>query len=119
MILKEATEEDLSDPSMMLAAVEASKSSLRFQLGAVIKCGKMKVAAYNKNKTHPRYGSGRYKNLHAEGYCILKAIKLNLDLSRCTLYVYRANGRISKPCPDCEELIRKSGIKKVIYTNFG
>jgi cytidine deaminase len=117
MILKEATEEDLSDPSMLLAAVEASKSSLRFQLGAVIKCGKMRVAAYNKNKTHRTFGCGRFQSLHAESYCILKAIKHGMDLSASTLYVYRMHGLNSKPCKDCQTLIKRFRIKKVIYTN--
>lgn len=117
MILKEATEDDLSDPTMLLAAKVASKSALRFQLGAVIKYGKMRVSAYNINKTHRTFGCGRYQSLHAESYCILKAIKRGVDLSRSTLYVYRMHGLNSKPCKDCQSLIKRFRIKKVVYTN--
>lgn len=116
-MMREATEEDLSDPTMLLAAREASKSSLRFQLGAVIKSGKTRVCAYNVNKTHAKYGAGRYQTLHAESHCILKAIKRGIDLSSSTLYVYRMHGLNSRPCEDCQALIKRFRIKKVIYTN--
>ena len=117
MILQEATPADLSDPTMLLAAREANKSSLRFQLGAVIKCGKMKVSAYNINKTHRTFGCGRYQTLHAESYCILKAIKRGIDLSSSVLYVFRMHGLNSRPCKDCQTLIKRFRIRKVIYTN--
>jgi len=117
MIFQEATLADLSDPTMVLAAREANKSSLRFQLGAVIKCGKMKVSAYNINKTHRTFGCGRYQTLHAESYCILKAIKRGIDLSSSVLYVFRMHGLNSRPCKDCQTLIKRFRIKKVIYTN--
>ena len=42
MLLQEATEEDLSDPCMLLAKSHAEMSGLRFKLGAVIKYGKTK-----------------------------------------------------------------------------
>jgi cytidine deaminase len=117
MILQEATSDDLSDPCMLLAKSEAHKSDLRFKLGAVIKYGKAKISAYNVNKTHSTFGCGRYRSLHAESYCILRAIKRGVDLSRSVLYVYRAHGLMAKPCHDCEALIRRFRIKKVIYTN--
>ena len=47
MLLQEATQDDLSDPCMLLAKSEANKSDLRFKLGAVIKYGKTKISAYN------------------------------------------------------------------------
>lgn len=118
-MMREATEEDLSDPTMLLAAREASKSSLRFQLGAVIKRGKSRVCAYNVNKTHPKFGAGRYKTLHAESHCILKAVRMGIDLSKCDMYIYRLSGLNCKPCPDCQRMIKKYKIRKVIYTNFG
>lgn len=117
MLLQEATEEDLSHPTMLLAAKEATKSPLRFQLGAAIKQGKNRVCAYNVNKTHASFGCGRYSTLHAESYCILKAIKRGIDLSSSTLYVYRMHGLNSRPCEDCQALIKRFRIKKVIYTN--
>ena len=45
MLLQEATQDDLSDPCMLLAKSEANKSDLRFKLGAVIKYGKTKISA--------------------------------------------------------------------------
>jgi len=117
MILQEATDNDLSDPSMLLAAKEAEKSNLRFKLGAVIKYGKSRISAYNVNKTHASFGCGRYQSLHAESYCILRAVRLGIDISGCDMYVYRSGGLNSRPCPDCQKIIRKYNIKRVIYTN--
>lgn len=115
MILQET--DDLSDPCMLLAAKTAEKSQLRFQLGAVIKYGKTRICAYNINKTHRTFGCGRYQSLHAESNCILKAIKRGVDLSRSVLYVYRMHGLNARPCKDCQTLIKRFRIKKVIYTN--
>lgn len=105
------------DSSMLLAAKTSESSKVRFQLGAVIKYGKSKVAAYNSSKTHSSFGCGRYRSLHAESYCILKALKNGFDLSRSVLYVYRSQGLNCKPCKDCEALIKRFRIKKVYYTN--
>lgn len=118
MILQEASIEDLSDSYMALAKSQSEQSSLRFKLGAVIKIGKKsRVSAYNVHKTHGKLGSGRYNSLHAETHAILKAKKQGMDLKGATLYVYREGGLNSKPCPDCQRIIKQHGIKKVIYTN--
>jgi deoxycytidylate deaminase len=101
---------------MLLAKSEANKSDLRFKLGAVIKYGKTKISAYNVNKTHPKFGCGRYSTLHSESYCILRAVSLGVDISGCIMYVYRSGGLNSRPCEDCQKLIKKYKIKKVIYT---
>lgn len=117
MLLIEATAEDLSDSPMLQAKDLASKSTLRFKLGAVIKYGKSRIGAYNSSKTHSSYGCGRYQSLHAESHAIMKAVNAGFDLSKSEIYIYRDNGLISKPCSDCQNLIRKHKIRKVIYTN--
>ena len=117
MILQEATESDMSDPCMHLAAKEAEKSTQRFKLGAAIKSKKSRISAHNTRKTHTKLGSGRYNNLHAEGYAILKAKSNGVNLVGATIYVYRDGGLNSKPCADCERIIRAHGIKRVIYTH--
>lgn len=119
MNLIEVSDEKDFDSTMLCAKKAAEKSQLRFQLGAVIKRGKTRVCAYNVNKTHPKFGAGRYKTLHAESHCILKAVRMGIDLSKCDMYVYRLNGLNCKPCPDCQRMIKKYNIRKVIYTNFG
>lgn len=119
MILEVATKEDESDPAMALAAFEAAKSPQRFQLGAVIKKGKRIISSgYNQYKTHPKFGFGRWGYLHAESHAISRALSLGRedDLKGATLYVYRRGCLPSKPCKQCEQVIRQYGIKRVIYT---
>ena len=103
---------------MSLAAKASKESPMRFQMGAVIiKKGKILSVGNNSYKTHPKYGSGKYCYLHAEGAAIYNAIINRKDLCGAEIYVYRRYGRISKPCKYCLELIKSVGIKKIIYTN--
>ena len=102
---------------MRFAREEANKSKHRFQMGAAIVRGKRILSrAYNIDKTHPKFGSGEYKRLHAEGHAIWKAVRQGVDLSGATIYVYRQNNNLAKPCPCCMGLIHKYGIKEVIYS---
>lgn len=102
-----------------LVAVELAKESkASFKLGALIcdKKGRIVASGYNKLKSHPRFGSGYSKNLHAEGAALLQAYKLNIDCTGFSMYVFRKNSCISKPCKDCQKLIEKAGIKIVYYS---
>jgi deoxycytidylate deaminase len=104
-------------PPMRIAIEESRKSKHRFKLGAVIaKRNKILSKACNIMKTHPKFGSGRYNNLHAEGHAIYKAIRSGVDLSGTTMYVYRENNNLAKPCPCCMGLIHRYGIKEVVYS---
>ena len=112
---------DLDDPPppMRLAIKESSKSNHRFKLGACIARGKrILTKAHNSRKTHPKFGAGEYQTLHAESYAIYKAVRQGINLKGTTLYVYRHNNNLAKPCPCCMGLIRKYGIKKVIYSGI-
>ena len=106
------------DPEPMRYAIEESnKSSHKFPIGAAIVRGKRILSkAYNVNKTHPKFGSGQYKRLHAEGHAIYKAVRQGIDVSGSTIYVYRKNDNLAKPCKCCMGLIHKYGIKEVIYS---
>lgn len=104
-------------PPMRAAMSEAAKSTHRFRLGAAVAKGKrVLVKAHNTTKTHPRFGSGEYNTLHAESNAIYKAARQGIDLEGATIYVFRANNNLAKPCPRCMELIEKHGIKKVVYS---
>ena len=104
-------------PPMRLAIKESNKSNHRFQLGACIARGKRILSkAHNSKKTHPKFGAGDYKTLHAESYAIYKAVRQGINLEGTTLYVYRRNNNLAKPCSCCMGLIHKYGIKKVIYS---
>lgn len=57
-------------------------------------------------------------NLSRQGRCAeRRALRPNQDFEGCTLYVVRANGRISKPCKNCMKAINESGVKWVVYIN--
>lgn len=85
--------------------------SIPFQhrhVALIVKGGK--VLAIGRNS----YDTGN----HAET-CAMRQ-RWSSDLQGATLYVIRI-GRVqpyllSKPCPNCEALIKESGIKRVIYT---
>ena len=110
---------DLDDlpPPMRLAIKESQKSIHRFKLGACIARGKrVLVAAHNSRKTHPKFGAGNFQTLHAESHAIYKAVRKGINLKGTTLYVYRRNNNLAKPCSCCMGLIHKYGIKEVIYS---
>lgn len=120
MELIETSLVDESDPMWGLAKSMARKSPMYFKLGAVIfRRGKLLGFGYNSSKTHPKFGSKEhYKTLHAEGDALYCAKKLGNDVEGATMIVYRMNNRNARPCKYCQELIKKAGILKVIYTNY-
>jgi len=109
--------EDDPPPPMKVAILESKKSKHRFKLGACIaRRNKVLAKACNTKKTHPIYGSGLYNTLHAEGYAIYKAVRNGIDLKGASIYVYRENNNLAKPCRCCMGLIHKHGIKEIIYS---
>lgn len=78
-----------------------------YQMAAVIvRGGQVLSAATNGART------GR----HAE----LRAIARDKDYKGATIYVMRSNRRISKPCRTCFNLIKESGIAKMVFVDsFG
>lgn len=98
---------------------EARKSNLRFKMSAaMIYRGRIVAVATNTRKTHPRYGSKeKYNTLHCEGNLLWTCEKLGIDPRGMTMLIFRKNYLNAKPCRDCQKLIEKAGIKKVIYTS--
>jgi deoxycytidylate deaminase len=101
------------------------------KIGCILVYKKQVISVgYNTNKSHPiqkEYNSFRElrgasvnHKAHAEMICIHRATKLDIDLSKCTLYIFRQhkNGTwaMARPCMGCEQYIRDQKIKKVIYT---
>lgn len=73
------------------------------------------------NKTHPEmFELNCHKKLHAELMAINK-VKHKHDLSKAQMVIYAqtkaGNQVLGKPCPYCYELIKKYGIKDVIYSS--
>jgi deoxycytidylate deaminase len=102
----------------------------RIQIGAVIaKKSNIIAVGVNQEKSHPtqkEFNLNRFNgkldtcqhHLHAEMDAFLKV--RNTDLSKASIYVFRRNANnelaMSRPCPACMAMIKKSGIKKVYYT---
>tara|TARA_R100000008_G_scaffold40816_1_gene23443 strand:+ start:1977 stop:2324 length:348 start_codon:yes stop_codon:yes gene_type:complete len=105
---------------MLVDAKRASEKGYgKFQLGAAIysKKGKLISSGWNKHKTHPKFGSFLFKNLHAEGDALIKALKTRKSLKGSYIVVYRKRGNRAKPCSCCENMLREAGIEKVYYTD--
>ena len=51
------------------------------------------------------------KDSHAE----TRALRPHMDLRGCDIYVMRHNGRISRPCPNCQAKVIKAGINRCYY----
>ena len=111
-------EQDSEIPHPWKKAIEAAKSATcRFRLGAVIvKNGKILSVAPNQKKTHPKWGSGDYKTLHAEGNAIYRAARRGVDVKGADMYIYRQGNNVSKPCPCCSGLMAEAGIRNVYYS---
>jgi deoxycytidylate deaminase len=86
---------------------------------------------YNTNKSHPiqkeynnfreLLGSNVNHKAHAEIICIHRATKLGIDLSDCTLYIFRQHKdgtwAMAKPCIGCEQYIRDNNIRKIVFSS--
>lgn len=95
---------------MQLAHKEAQKVDGNHKLGAILVKGGRILAKSGNNYTNYR---------HAEVACLSKvweserigAILIVARTRKTQMY------GMAKPCPDCENFIRDSGIKKVYYSN--
>lgn len=71
---------------------------------------------WNQSKTHPTQHS-IFRWQHAELSALIGTRKL--DLARATLYVARVTKqgfvRISRPCDDCQRVLRAAGVRHVMY----
>jgi deoxycytidylate deaminase len=79
--------------------------------GLVLGCG------WNQNKTHPR-SKNYYHTIHAELSAILRTAK-RYSLMDSTMHIVRVTkgGKLatSKPCDECEILLREAGLKSVTF----
>lgn len=100
----------------------ADMSEERMKHGAVlVKSGRVVGTGFNKFKNHPHVIPTDLIKVHCSRHAEEVAIREAGDNAKgAILYVARVNkhgaDRNSKPCHVCSKLIRRSGIKKVIYT---
>ncbi len=104
-----------------LAAYEASLSTHRFRVGAVIYSGKNILGRgfNNANKTHPKSPHPFY-SIHAEFSSFIHAIRYRANVSGCSIYVHRllADGSsgFAKPCFWCAGLLERINIKDIWWS---
>lgn len=107
---------------LSVARYFASKSAARQKHGAVIvKSGRVIGTGFNKDRNNPMIVSPEHIKTQCSIHAEVDAIRdANHNVAGANLYVARVNrhgqDRNSKPCRYCEEVIKKSKIKKVIYT---
>jgi len=99
-------------------------------IGAVIvKKNRIISVGKNSKKTHPiqkyydrylsYYNDVKFQHhIHAE---ISAIVNSNEDLYGCTMYIYRCDAtekwlKCCRPCNACYTLIKKVGIKRIVYT---
>lgn len=107
---------------LSVARYMATKSASRRRHGAVVvKSGRVIGTGYNKDRNSPMFVSPEHIKTHCSRHAELEAIRdANWNVRGAILYVARVNNqgqdRNSKPCGLCEDIIRETEIKKVIYT---
>ena len=84
---------------------------------------------YNKKYRHFNRSSKMINDsIHAEMSCLVnipKCVDLNLDYSKCKVYIYRISpGKrlqigLARPCEACMNALRDKGIRKIYYTTDG
>lgn len=102
-----------------LAKNIAKKSShKRYHYGCILfKKNKILSFGYNLLKTHPK-SPHPFKHIHAEFHCLLGVPDNDIKDSSIYIYMERIGTEtkgISKPCKDCEKMLRNAGVRKVIY----
>lgn len=100
-----------------LAKKLALKSTMKHKIGAVI-YNKKKIigVGYNRWLIIGNYNCNKYNrhSIHAEIDAMLGCDKRELYGS--SIYIYRKNGRLAKPCNVCMEHILKSGISNIYWS---
>ena len=105
------------------ASRKALNNNRSYHLAAIlIRKGKPIKIGENTDKTHPKfkrqYDDGQWaSHMHAE-MNVLRFARPGDEIE--VIRVTKSGDRftMAKPCPLCQEAIKKSGIKKVRYTNW-
>lgn len=109
---------------MYYRAKELAMSNGRtYHLAAILKRdGRVIRVGENTHKTHPRF-KRQYKDgtwgshMHAE-MNVLRFARPGDEIEVMRFTKCGKHMTMAKPCPLCEEEIKKAGIKKVKYTNW-
>lgn len=101
-----------------LACIAHKDKDCYYQLCAlIVKKNRVLSVGYNNPKTHPR-AKTKMQQIHAEMDAIFGCSAEQLDGSELIVVRARRDKKVgmAKPCKACNDLISKTGIKKVYYT---
>jgi deoxycytidylate deaminase len=107
---------------LSVARYLATKSNARNTHGAVVvKGGRVLGTGWNKNRNNPKTVSPEHIKSDCSYHAEEVAIRESGDNMRgAVIYVARINkngfDRDSKPCSKCSSLIKRAGIKRVVFT---
>lgn len=106
---------------LSLAECLCHKSPMTFKVGAILLDHKGRIigSGHNSYQTHPKYGTLKtpYRFMHAEGACLYNCVKQGFEPEGGTMYIYRRNWNLARPCKYCQDLLREAGVERVIYTD--
>lgn len=92
-----------------------------FPMGAMLLDGNISVYGCNFHKTHPK-SKAPYSRIHAEFDAIIRGIRELREFKKPVLFVsrFRRDGTFgsAKPCKFCRDLIMKTGIKEVYWSEI-
>jgi pyrimidine deaminase RibD-like protein len=98
---------------------ESNECYIKWPFGCVIKKGgAVQAVGWNILKSEPYYLDDHSNcSIHAEMHALRQ---MNYEAKGCVMFVARAlrggGSGLAKPCDDCQEVIRKAGVKRVVYT---
>ena len=105
----------------------------KIKIGAVL-VYKNKVISigWNTHKSNPiqkkynvfRSDENRYYDVdskpnstHAEMKCLIDTMDMDINWSKVSIFIYRNNMNMCRPCNSCMTALKERGIKNIYYTN--
>jgi deoxycytidylate deaminase len=107
----------IPDKVIVEAVKASSRSNNKYKMGAVI-YNKFGIISIGFNKT---LYFGPPERLPKHHYCIHAEEDTLFGISRrlligSSIFIYRSNNNLAKPCPKCAKLLAKTGIAKIYYS---
>lgn len=108
--------------NLAIKIAEANTDYPKWRHAAVVtKGGAVQAVGWNRRRNDPDLIADgehyKYASLHAEADCLKR---MSFNAKGCVVYMARIgkNGQIamSRPCPQCQELLRLAEVKKCVYT---
>jgi tRNA(Arg) A34 adenosine deaminase TadA len=100
------------------ARAKAADSDMRKPMSALLLRKNEVICEANNYRV---WGFQEKFSIHAEEALISLCAKKGIKTSGCTVFVYRKRAKningTSRPCIKCMEILKKAGIKQIIYFN--